>query len=244
VPADDPPFTVEGWVLELSDEQQATMNRNALAQLAAIHATDYRQIGLGFLDEPEHHPGLDGQLEFYRQLFYWSADACDHPGIQNAFEWLEGSRPESVGHHVLNWGDARVGNMLFGHDLAVTGVLDWEMVVAGPRELDLGWWQFAMRLHTEAIGAPPPSGFPSPEDALAQYEQLSGHRVRDIHYFEVFAALRLAIYMIRVATVMVNAGLLPEDSTMAQNNPAAQLLATLTGQAAPLGEATHWVGNR
>ena len=39
---------------------------------------------------------------------------------------------------VLNWGDARIGNMMFGDDMSVTGVLDWEFAHAGCTVTDLG----------------------------------------------------------------------------------------------------------
>ena len=63
---------------------------------------------------------------------------------------------------MLSWGDARIGNMMFGDDLAVNGVLDWEMVGLGSPDIELGWWLFILRHHTEGIGAPLPPGFPTP----------------------------------------------------------------------------------
>ena len=42
---------------------------------------------------------------------------------------------------MLNWGDARVGNILY-RDFAPIAVLDWEMATVGPREVDLAWMIF------------------------------------------------------------------------------------------------------
>ena len=42
---------------------------------------------------------------------------------------------------MLNWGDARIGNMLYV-DFEPVAVLDWEMATVGPREVDLAWMIF------------------------------------------------------------------------------------------------------
>lgn len=145
---------------------------------------------------------------------------------------------------MLNWGDARVGNLIFDADLAVAAVLDWEMVALANRELELGWWLFLIRHHTEGIGLPLPEGIPDAAATIARYEELTGHRVRDIEYYEVFAGTRLAILMVRAAHMMIAAGLLPPEATMALNNPASQLVAKLLGLPAPRGEAVSFIGNR
>jgi aminoglycoside phosphotransferase (APT) family kinase protein len=236
VPADDPPFTVAGWVPELSDEQRATMCDNALRVLADIHRTD--ASGLDFLRR-----GLDEEIAYWANTFEWAAEGEANPTVEAGFEWVRENRPEE-GEHVLNWGDARIGNMMFADDMSVTGVLDWEMVTVNTRELELGWWLFMIRHHTEGIGAPLPGGFPTREQTIARYEELSGHTVEHIDFYEVLAALRLSILMHRAGNMMVAAGLLPPGAPMKLNNPASQLLAKLIGIDAPVGEAQSFIGNR
>ncbi|MDT7655768.1 MAG: hypothetical protein QOF38_483 [Pseudonocardiales bacterium] len=126
----------------------------------------------------------------------------------------------------------------------MAAVLDWEMVALASRELELGWWLFLIRHHTEGIGLPLPEGIPDAAESIARYEQITGHQVRDIDYYEIFAGTRLAIIMVRAAHMMITAGLLPPDATMAVNNPASQLVAKLLGLPAPTGEAISFIGNR
>jgi len=144
---------------------------------------------------------------------------------------------------VLNWGDARVGNTIFSDDLTAAVVLDWEMVTLGRREPDLGWWLF-MRHRTEGIGLPLPDGVPDHAETIARYEQITGHRVQDIDYYEVFAGTRLAIIMVRAAHVMIGAGMVPQDSPVALSNPASLLVAKPLDIPAPTGAVTSYIGNR
>jgi aminoglycoside phosphotransferase (APT) family kinase protein len=245
VPSDDPPFTATGWVLDLTPDQQGQMYDNALQVIARIHGASTELLGLGFLaDREPGEPGLDQQLGYWERTFAWAAGEDSNPTVEGGLEWIRANRPAEPEPLVLNWGDARPGNMLFSADGAVTGVLDWEMVCLGSPEMDLGWWLFLLRHHTEGIGAPMPAGFPTREQTIARYEELTGHAVLHADFYEVFAAVRLAILMHRGGRLMTAAGLLPPDAPMKLNNPASQLLARLTGLPAPDGVAQSFIGNR
>jgi aminoglycoside phosphotransferase (APT) family kinase protein len=243
VPADDPPFTAQGWVLELSPDEQARLSENAVQALAKIHAVDLDAVGLGALRE---HPeaGIDGQLRLWRETFAWAAAGDANPTVEAAFDWVAENRPADEAPTVLNWGDARIGNIIFADDMAVGAVLDWEMTAVGPPGLDVGWWLFMSRYYTEGIGAPAPPGFPSREAFLARYEELTGTAVADLDFYEALAGLRLSVLMHRAGNLMVAAGLLPPDAPMKLCNPASQLLAKLLGLPAPEGVAQSFVGNR
>jgi aminoglycoside phosphotransferase (APT) family kinase protein len=245
VPTDDPPFTVSGWVPELTDEQRATLCDNAMQILARVHAVDWRAAGLELLDRRElGEPGLDQHLAHWENTFEWAAEGEPNPTVEAAFEWVRENRPGEDEPLVLNWGDARIGNMLFADDMSIAGVLDWEMVSLGSPELELGWWLFLLRHHTEGIGAPLPPGFPTREATISRYEELTGHQVKHIDFYEAFAGLRLSILMHRAGNMMIAAGLLPPDAPMKLNNPASQLLAKLVGLPAPEGSAQSFIGNR
>lgn len=243
-PADDPPFTATGWVLDLEPDQRRRMWHNTIDVLAQIHGADWRGLGLEFLDTPENHSGLDECLAHWHRTFEWAAEGEPNPTLESALRWLDANRPEHEGPRVLNWGDARVGNVIFSDDLAVDAVLDWEMVALGSRELDLGWWLFMMRHNTEGVGQPLPTGIPDHAETIDYYERKTGYKLRDLHYYEVLGGTRLAILMVRAAHMLIGAGLLPADSPMAQSNPASQLVAKLLDLPAPTGATTSFVGNR
>lgn len=244
IPADDPPFTAAGWVLDLTADQRRKMWHNSIDVLAQIHSVDWRALGLEFLDSPENQSGLDAGLAHWRHTFEWAAQGEPNPTLEAARDWLDEHRPQHDEPKVLNWGDARVGNMIFSDDLAPAGVLDWEMVALASREQDLGWWLFLMRHHTEGVGLPLPEGIPDHTETIAYYELKTGHELRDLHYYEVLAGTRLSILMVRAAHMMIGAGLMPPDSPMAQSNPASQLVAKLLDLPAPTGVTTSFIGNR
>jgi len=244
IPGDDPPFTAEGWVLDLTAEQRRQMWHNGIDALAAVHGVDWRALGLDFLDTPENRSGLDADLAWCRRTFEWAAEGEANPTIEAALDWLDKHRPDDDQQKVLNWGDARVGNIIFSDDLAAAGVIDWEAVVLASREQDLGWWLFNIRHHTQGVGLPLPDGVPDRDETVEYYQQITGHRVQDIDYYEALAGTRLAIFMVRAAHMMIAAGLLPPDSPMAQSNPASQLVAKLLGLPAPVGATTTFIGHR
>jgi len=134
--------------------------------------------------------------------------------------------------------------MIFGDDLTVNAILDWEMVGLGYPDIELAWWLFILRHHTEGIGLPVPSGFPTRDQVVAIYEGASGRTIDHLDYYEVWAGVRLAILMHRAGNLMIDLGLLPPDAPMKLNNPASQLLAKLVGAEPPIGSVQTFIGNR
>jgi aminoglycoside phosphotransferase (APT) family kinase protein len=241
VPADDPPFTASGWVTELSVDEQATMYDNALVAMAAISATDVSGLRSG----TPGHPGTDGdsltqQLAHYERLYAWTASGRRHPVLDSALDWVRTNMPAGQAAVGLSWGDARLGNMMFGEDLAVTGVLDWEMATLGEAELDLAWFMFLNRTYTDGMGLPVPAGFPSGEESLARYEELLGRPLVNFAFHEVFAAVRATILMMRIGIMMIEVGFLPEDAAMPVSNPASQRLAAMLELPSP-SEQPDWI---
>ncbi|BBY65791.1 phosphotransferase family protein [Mycolicibacterium helvum] len=242
VPSDDPPFTAGGWVLDLTASQRKKMWHNSIDVLGSIHAVDWQALGLQFLDDADD--AVRRQIDDWRGTFAWAAEGEANPTIEHALEWLADHVPTPAGPKVLNWGDARVGNIIFAADLTPAAVLDWEMVTVAPREVDLGWWLFLMRHHTDGIGLPLPEGIPTRAETVAHYQAGTGFTPADLDYYEVLAATKLSIIMVRAAHMMIAMGLLPQDSPMALSNPASQLLAQLLELPAPNGLSTSFIGNR
>ncbi|NNL67924.1 MAG: phosphotransferase [Myxococcales bacterium] len=148
-----------------------------------------------------------------------------------ALEWLEKNAPTGE-PTVLNWGDARIGNMIFEGGRC-RAVLDWEMVTIGSPDADLAWFLFLDRHHSEGIGAPRLAGFPSREDTIARYAEQTGHTPRHLPYYEAFAAFRFSVIMIRLADQFVALGLMPETSDFAVNNIPSRMLAKMLDLPAP-----------
>lgn len=244
-PADDPPFTVTGWVLDLTPKERERMHRNALEVLAGVHAADPTSLGLRFLDDSRFGPtGLEQQIARWYDFYEWVASGGSSPTIETGFDWVRENRSSEDEEIVLNWGDPRVGNCLFATDGSVAAALDWEMATLASPQTDLAWWLFMQRHHTEGIGAPLPDGIPDRDATIAIYEELAGRTVADMEFHEAFAALRSAVLMVRIGSLMIAGGALPDGHPMPYANPASTLLAELIGIPAPEGATQSFLGDR
>jgi aminoglycoside phosphotransferase (APT) family kinase protein len=112
-------------------------------------------------------------------------------------------------------------------------VLDWEMVTLGDPVQDLGWWLFLDRHHSEGVGVPRLPGFPSYAATIARWEDLTERRAEHVAFYEVFAGLRFAVIMMRLAQLMIEFEVLPPDADLERNNVVTQLLAKLLGLPPP-----------
>jgi aminoglycoside phosphotransferase (APT) family kinase protein len=227
VPADNLPYTMDGWVKEATPEQQETLWWSGIDALASVHRTDWRRLGLDWLGDPSRgEPGLEQQLSYYRAFLDWAGPGLHVPVLESTWQWLVDHRPPEDGDVVISWGDSRIGNMIW-QDFRCAAVLDWEMASLAQPELDLGWWLYFDRQFSEGLDVPRPPGFPSHEATIERYAELMGRPMRDLFYYEVFAGFRFAVVMLRLSDLLVGSSILPEDSDMGTNNLATQFLAKL-----------------
>ena len=215
-PTDVPPYVFGGWVCDLAPEDRITMQRNAVRTLVDLHELRPDTADLGFLARPQFGPDtLEQHLGHERRYYEWARGEDRYPLIERTFEWLEANRPTIAGPTVLNWGDARIGNMLW-EGPTPTAVLDWEMAAIGPAEVDLAWMIF---LHAffqnmaETYGFPGLPDFMRREDMAATYTEMSGRSVEALEWFEVFAALRFATVSVRTSSRSIAYGQMsaPDD---------------------------------
>jgi aminoglycoside phosphotransferase (APT) family kinase protein len=232
VPADNMPYTLEGWVIEASPAEQERMWWSGIEAMAAVHRADWRRLGLDWLDMPGRgKPGMEQQLSYYRDFLDWSTKGVRVPLIESVWQWLVDHRPEETGDVVLSWGDSRIGNIIWS-DFSAAAVLDWEMASLAQPELDLGWWLYFDRQFTEGllslgIDVPRPAGFPSHEETVARYSELLGRPLGDLFYYEIFSGFRFAVVMYRLSDLLADSETAPHEPGMATNNLATQFLAML-----------------
>lgn len=232
IPPDSPTYHQDGWLKqELKPAEREALWWSGLEALAAIHRVDWRANGLDFL-VPSAPTALDFQLDSYERMLRW-ANGRPNPVLEQAFAWLRANQPRDAEPEVVSWGDARIGNMIFD-GTRCAAVLDWEMAGIASPELDLAWWIYMDRHHSEGAGAPRLEGLPDRKATVARYEELTGHRVRHLDYYEVLAAMRFAVIMVRLAQQFDHYGLLPTDSQFELDNTASRLLATTLGIPLPV----------
>jgi aminoglycoside phosphotransferase (APT) family kinase protein len=209
-PLDNPPYVFGGWLLEATQAERDALQRASVRILANLHTIMEPEVAFACLrpragtDTLRSH--VDAQHEYYRWTI--SNGGPRIPIIERGLTWLEQHWPATPGPDVLCWGDARIGNIIYD-DFTPVAVLDWEMAALGPRELDVSWFVFLHRFFqdiAEFFGLPGLPGFLRRSDVERSYTEFSGHELRDMDFYLVYAALRHAIIMSRVKHRMIHFG--------------------------------------
>ena len=166
--------------------------------LAAIHAVDWRALGLGDLAH-------DGEY-LSHQITRWLAQLASYesrelPTAIRAAEWLSGY-PPSDQPSALFHGDYKLDNVLFAPESPprIAAVVDWEMAGIGDPLVDLAW---ALIFHpgpggTIHLGVTKEPKFaietlPGRRQLIERYAQKSGRDTASIGWYDVFARWKLAI---------------------------------------------------
>ena len=229
IPADVPRYTEAGFVVdEATPQQRRCMVLSAIDAIAGIHSLDWRGAGLEWLDPSgTGEPTTAMQIELYRDHAHSELAGREHPVLHGALDWLDANDPgdERVG---LTWGDARLGNIILA-DYRTAAVLDWEVCALSPTEADLGWWLMFDRMSFDDMGIDRLDGYPTRDETISHYEQVSGRTVRDPHYWEVFGAMRFCTIFIRLGDRLTAAGLVPPERNPAVGNQVTVALAALLG---------------
>ena len=210
--ADFPPFLTEGWLHESSRAEQRAVHVGFAGVLADIHRLDWRGLGLGSLARGEP-PYLACELAWWSDYLRWAGESP--PVVRRALEWCIARCPDGEPAPSLLWGDVRLGNVIFDESPRPVAVLDWEMASIGPAELDVGWF---LALHEQSVrtaGEDLP-GFLSRDEYVAAYEQRLGRELSHLDWYEVFALVRSAAIMVRVAAVLAQDGV---DDSWLRGNP-------------------------
>ena len=201
-PADVPPYVFGGWVMDATLEQRAALAANSVEVLAQVHTINPTNADLTFITGTSTTgSAMDAQLAGQREYYEWARDGVTYPLIERTFAWLVANRPAEP-PAVLNWGDSRIGNMLY-RDFTPVAVLDWEMATVGPREVDVAWMVFLHRFFNDLaqkFEMPGIPGFMTPEAVTAEYEARTGYAPQSLHWYEVYGALRFAIVSVRTST--------------------------------------------
>ena len=206
VPPDIMPYPYGGnWLYDAPRDRQAEVQNSTIAVLAELHA----------IDEPERRfPSLvldrSEPTAFARHVGDWTAyyewivaDGVRSPLIERALAHLHEQWPATESEPVFNWGDARIGNVMY-RDFRPIAVLDWEMAALSPRELDVSYCVYLHWMFQEVIerfGAGPDAGMPHfmrPNDVLTEYERITGYTPRDFEFYALWNAIRYGMISLRI----------------------------------------------
>jgi aminoglycoside phosphotransferase (APT) family kinase protein len=168
--------------------------------LAALHAVDWRAVGLADFGRPEGYLG--------RQVRRWSeqwerSKASDVPMISELIRRLNASLPETPAATIVH-GDWRLGNLALDPEDPgrVVAIFDWEMATLGDALADVGYTLVYWGEAGDAKGSRGPGayaavtaqpGFHTRAELVAEYERASGRDVSQVEFYEVLALYKLAV---------------------------------------------------
>jgi aminoglycoside phosphotransferase (APT) family kinase protein len=212
VPPDMMPYTFgDNWFADAPAERQRELQDSTVDVIADLHSIPDPEQTFGFLSDGSDPNALRRNLNWLKD---WYAFAVPDLGrsslIERALEWLETNWPADVAaaDPVLVWGDSRVGNVLYA-DFRPVAVLDWEMAVLGPREMDVSWVIFAHMVFQELAGLAGMPGLPDfmrENDVRTRYAERTGVELGDLHWFYVYAGVIWCCVFMRTSARRVRFG--------------------------------------
>jgi aminoglycoside phosphotransferase (APT) family kinase protein len=195
VPVSMPVYNKTGWLVEATPAQRRTVWESAMRQLAAIHQVRVETVA--FVDRPERGAtGYEQQLAYWTEFASWALGDAIPDTVAALLDWLAANAP-SQSAPGLSWGDARMGNMMFGDDFEVVGVMDWEQASLAGADADLGWWLFFDEIHSTDAGVARLDGLGTRQETIDLWQELTGQRVGDLLWHEVFTGCKAGLLALR-----------------------------------------------
>ena len=124
VPVTFPGYNVSGFLFDATPAQRRVAWESAVEELCRIALVPVEEMQ--FLDQPELGP-----TAWSSSSSTGAARSTGPPGTRpptscgRSHAWLEANLPAERANGFA-WGDARIGNMMFGDDFRLAGVMDWE----------------------------------------------------------------------------------------------------------------------
>jgi aminoglycoside phosphotransferase (APT) family kinase protein len=179
-----------------SPDERRRQSESLVDVLAALHAVEPDDVGLGDLGKREDYVA--------RQLRRWKRQVDEGsdrtlPLFDELHARLVQTIPAQQGAGIVH-GDYRLDNCMIGPDNTVAAVLDWELCTLGDPLADLGgmlmWWGEPGRPSRSVPGVPTVApGYLTRDEVVDRYAAASDRDLSDMPYYRAFQYWRLAAIM-------------------------------------------------
>lgn len=230
VMVENPPYAQQGFFVDATPSDREEIIRNAVFTMADFHTIDWRKAGFDWLIAPGAKPTVERQIDLWQEYAERELRGRVHADLERGFRYLRDYLPKDL-EPGLSWGDARPGNIIFGHNQCLC-VTDFENIAVAPIEIDLGYWLLFDRTMHESVEVPRLPGEPTRDEQRAFYADRTGLPKAETYYYELLGAVRYSAIVVRVMNRLVDRGDLPEDQPIWLNNPAATALSQLLAKSA------------
>ena len=180
----------------LTEAQRRTAGESVVDVMAAIHAVDVDEVGLGDLGKREGY--IARQLKRWYSQFQASNALTNRPVplVHEVHDRLAGCTPEQGTASIVH-GDYRLDNCMVGDDGNIVAVLDWEICTLGDPLADVGllvvYWTEPTDTQAALLTAPTTApGFPTRAELIDRYADTSGRDLSNLDFYVAFAYWKLA----------------------------------------------------
>lgn len=178
--------------------QRAAIGWAMADTLAALHAVDWRAIGLGDIGRPE---GFNARHVSRMRRLIADENGESPAEFADIDAWLLAHTPTESDATLVHC-DFRIGNVVLAPDAPgrIAAVLDWELATAGDPLLDVGYLLATIPEPrrtpnpTAALGAAMlEDGYPSRAALLDRYAESSGRDLTNMAWYTTLALWKLAV---------------------------------------------------
>ena len=185
-----PLYNSDDTRLYVPEDQRRKMALSFIDVLAALHAVDPDEVGLGELGKKENYVGR--QLKTWYRSWTSSVEPAqyDDPRAHQLQEFLLENIPEQGPARVVH-GDYGMHNCLVGPDCSIAAVVDWEISTLGDPLADLAYAlnQWPDPTDDEPVApeaATAPEGFPTRTELAQRYAERTQRDLSQLDYYVGF----------------------------------------------------------
>jgi aminoglycoside phosphotransferase (APT) family kinase protein len=184
--------------MALSRETACGLNESFIDNLAALHALDYKSLGLADLGRPVGY--MERQVKGWIERYHGSKTE-ELPEIEPISAWLR-QRIPAQSEATLIHNDYKYDNIVLAEDeiTRLKAVLDWEMCTLGDPLSDLGtalayWVNADDPPHLQMVRWGPTAipGSLSRQELAHRYADKTGRTLDTIVFYYVFALFKVAV---------------------------------------------------
>jgi aminoglycoside phosphotransferase (APT) family kinase protein len=185
-----PLYSADDTNLYVPQDRRRKMAFSFIDVLAALHAVDPDQVGLGDLGKKDNYVGR--QLKTWYRSWTSSVEPADYddPRAHELQEYFLANIPDQGPARVVH-GDYGVHNCLVGPDCTIAAVVDWEISTLGDPLADLA---YALNQWPDPTDKEPPApqaatsppGFPTRTELAARYAEQTGRDLSKLDYYVGF----------------------------------------------------------
>ena len=196
VPDESPPYPVAGWVHGATADQRQTMWTSLLDAMAKLARLDVSEH-FGYLTGTRWGMALEAdpapeRVRQWRDFTIWASTADSlPPQLMKAWDVLVSATPPRPERLSINWGDAKLGNVMY-LDFRVVALFDWELCGVGPAEEDVMNQLALDQVFAILCQVPRSEGFLSRDETVRTYEELLGRELVGTQWWFTFALAKMA----------------------------------------------------